>query len=332
MKIKITTLGLAIASFFTQAQTIADFESFTLAPNSAYSPTLSTPFQTSNAVFEYAWDNSFGGYWSDGFAYTNKQDSANGTFTNLYGVKALKGYTNSATYVVGMNYATIKIKSPFDVINSFYITNTTYAYKTIKNGDSFSRKFGDTTGTKSGTTIAQGSYPDFFKITAKGYKNGSLKPDSSVFYLADYRFANNTQDYIVKTWQWFNIANLGSVDSIQFFMYSSDNSSFGMNTPAFFALDNFATTLPNFVNVSETKHNLSANVFPNPCNNTLFITDLKKGEESTLKMTDVSGRKVYEETVMEENKEIKLEALLSGVYFLEITTTEGKSIKRIIKN
>lgn len=325
-------MALTFMGIFSQAQTVADFESFTLAPNSAYSPTTSTPFQTSNAVFNYAWDNSFGGFWSKGFAYTNKQDSVNGTFNNLYGVKALKGYTNSATYVVGMAGGTIGLKAPYDAVSGFYITNTTYAYNVIKNGNSFSRKFGDTTGTKSGTTIPQGSYPDFFKITAKGFKNGTMKPDSAVYYLADYRFANNSQDYVLKTWEWFNTANLGSVDSITFFMYSSDNSSFGMNTPAFFALDNFSTTLPNLVGITNAAGNPQVEVYPNPCYNTLVIAKLKNAQTLNACLKDVAGKELLSLELNEDSNLIDLTTFEPGVYFLELIGETERTIKRVVKN
>ena len=332
MKTKITLLGLAISSLFTHAQTVADFESFTLAPNSAYSTTVSTPFQTANAVFQYEWDNSFGGYWSEGFAYTNKQDSVNGTYTNLYGVRALKGFSNSATYVVGKDHGTIRLKSPFDKVEGFYITNTTYAWKEIVKGSTISRRFGDTTGTHSPTTTPQGSYPDYFKVTAKGFRNGIMKQDSAVFFLADYRFSNNTQDYVVNTWLWFNTSSLGSVDSIKFFMYSSDFGNFGMNTPAFFALDNFLTTAPNPVSINSYVSNNIWQVFPNPFTDYLQIAGTNEGIEKHIELKDLTGKLIYSVKFSSSNYQLNLKALESGVYLLEMYSENEKSVKRIIKN
>jgi hypothetical protein len=332
MKTKITFLGLALGSLFASSQTVADFESFTLAPNSAYGPTVSTPFQTGNAVFQYEWDNSFGGYWSEGFAYTNKQDSVNGTYTNLYGVRALKGFSNSATYAVGKDGGVIRLKSPFDKVEGFYITNTTYAWKEIVKGSTISRRFGDTTGTHSPTTTPQGSYPDYFKVTAKGFKNGTMKQDSAVFFLADYRFSNNAQDYAVNTWQWFNTSSLGSVDSIKFFMYSSDVGSFGMNTPAFFALDNFSTTAPNPVSITSNKSIDSWQVFPNPFNNQVLVAGTKEGIEKQMELKDVSGKLIYSVKFSSATINLDLEVLTPGIYFLEIKSGEEKSVKRIVKN
>jgi len=67
-----------------------------------------------------------------------------------------------------------------------------------KKGNQFSRKFGDTTGTKSGASIPQGHYPDWFKVLVKGYRGGNMLNDSIEFYLADYRSAGTTNDYAIK--------------------------------------------------------------------------------------------------------------------------------------
>ena len=102
----VTTIAL-ILSLGTKSQTVADFETFTLSANSFYKSLSSTPFQTSNALFQYQWDPSFGGFWVGGFSYTNNYDSTTAGFTNLYGVKAYKGYNGSSTYVVAQNAGVI---------------------------------------------------------------------------------------------------------------------------------------------------------------------------------------------------------------------------------
>ena len=42
------------------------------------------------------------------------------------------------------------------------------------------------------------------------------------FYLADFRSAEDSLDYIVNDWRWIDLSNLGNVDSLQFTMNSSD--------------------------------------------------------------------------------------------------------------
>ncbi|MEO6304492.1 MAG: DUF4465 domain-containing protein [Bacteroidia bacterium] len=332
MKKTITMIALALSVFTLKAQnSVADFETFTLAPNSAYSSTTSVPFQTPDVSFQYHWSTSFS-YWSGGFAYTNKHDSATASaVTNLYGVKPLLGYNNSNNFVVGQDQGVINLSAPTNTVDGFYITNTTVAYKAVKNGSQFSRKFGDTTGTGSGTTIAQGSYPDWFKVTVKGYKNGVLKPDSVPFYLADYRFANNSQDYIVNTWQWLNTSTLGDVDSLKFFMYSSDAGQFGINTPLFFGIDNFTTTyFP--VGLAENSNKVEAQIYPNPFNALLNIHMQLNAEPASATVTDVTGKIVYSTSISEMNTTLDLSSLQTGIYFLEIASGNNRSVKKLIKD
>ena len=265
---KIIAILLTSLAYFTiKAQVmVTDFETFTLSPNSAYNPTTSTAFQTPSAAFQYIYNGNFQ-LWTGGFAYTNINDSITGNFSNLYGVRPLKGYTNSAIYVVGQDRAVIRTTAvPQTTVAGFYITNTTYAYKSMAKGDAFARKFGDTTGTGSGTAIPQGSYPDYFKVIVKGYKNGALKNDSVTAMLADFTFTNNTLDYILSTWKFVNTAIIGEVDSIKFFMRSSDVSFGYINTPTFFAIDNFAVGKINFTAIKKySDDEMPATIYPNPC-------------------------------------------------------------------
>jgi hypothetical protein len=58
------------------------------------------------------------------------------------------------------------------------------------------------------------------------------------FYLADYR---SDEDYIINAWTWVDLTGLGAVYGLEFSLSSSDNSDYGMNTPAYFAMDNLET-------------------------------------------------------------------------------------------
>ncbi len=332
MKKTITFLAHVLAISTMQAQTIvADFETFTLSANSFYKDTNSLPFQTINASFDYEWTKGQFPYWSGGTSYTNVKDSVTGDFNNLYGVKALKGYTNSANYAVVKDEAIIRVKSPYTIVEGFYYTNTTFAYKSIKDGDQFARKFGDTTGTKSGTSIPQGSYPDYFKVIVKGYKNGVMNSDSSQFFLADFRYSNSAQDYIVKDWRWVNTAHLGEVDSLKFFMYSSDKGAFGINTPLFFGIDDFTSSVPTNVGLKEKLNTLDLNVYPNPFNSVITISN-NSNEIVTIKLTDISGKVIREERLTTKDTSLDLGAIDTGIYFLELSSGEKISVKKIIKN
>jgi len=96
---------------------------------------------------------------------------------------------------------------------------------------------GDYTATPFGGT--SGDEPDWFKLTATGKNAGGETVGTLEFYLADYRFENNDDDYILNTWEWFDLSPLGTVASISFGLSSSKNNSGGMITPAYFCMDNF---------------------------------------------------------------------------------------------
>jgi len=319
MKKTITMMALALGFFTTKAQTmIADFETLPLASNSAYSSTTSVPFATAGASFQH----KYSGYWSGGFSYTNKYDSVTAGFGNMYGVKPLKGYNNSNVYTVAQDKGVINLSAPSNTVDGFYITNTTYAYESMQNGDQFAKKFGGVSGND----------PDFFKVTVRGYKAGVLKTDSVEFYLADFRFTNNTLDYLVNTWQWVNTSTLGNVDSLKFFMFTSDNGSFGPNTPLYFAIDNF-TTIQSSVGLAKNINNLKFDVYPNPFNSDLAI-DLafNAGATTTATVLDITGKIVYSQQLTDMNTTLDLSALQKGIYLLEIVSGTEKTVKKLSKN
>jgi hypothetical protein len=96
----------------------------------------------------------------------------------------------------------------------------------MRDGDAFAKKFGGTSGNDA----------DFFKLELQGFRGGNLT-NKFDFYLADFRAANAADDYIVENWTRVNLASLGTVDSLKFALTSSDVGQFGMNTPAYFAMD-----------------------------------------------------------------------------------------------
>ncbi|MDI9339945.1 MAG: DUF4465 domain-containing protein [Sediminibacterium sp.] len=316
----ITLLALsALISVSVSAQTtVADFENLSLPTNTFYLSTSGADWQTANAEFRYDYNTSFN-YWSGGYAYTNKKDSSTAGYTNLYGCKALNGFNNSNYYVVAKPGAFIKLKAPANGVSGFYVTNSTYAYKSMKNGDQFAKKFGGATGND----------PDYFKLTVKGYLGGAMKTDSVEFYLADFRNSNNNLDYIIDNWQWVNTSSLNQVDSITFILRSSDVGQFGMNTPAFFCLDNF-TTISNAIGLTEISAiNTKLLLYPNPAQHAFNVS---AGESSVLKITDLNGRVLIERELAEGVHTIEINELPAGAYIVSLTSDSSHSINRLIKN
>lgn len=108
------------------------------------------------------------------------------------------------------------------------------------NGDQFAKKFGG----------ASGNDPDFFLLTITGLDATNQTVGSTNFYLADYRFDDNSKDYIVDSWELVDLSGLQGATRLSFAVTSSDIGQYGLNTPAYVALDNLVlvrsdgTTVP----------------------------------------------------------------------------------------
>ncbi len=304
------------------AQVTETFETYTLSTLGYYKDTLSTSWQDAQSVFRYSWDTTYK-YWSGGSAYTNLNDATNGNSSHIYNCKAGKGYNNSNVYVTAQPGGIIKLKNPYNIVQGFYVTNTTYDYNSMKNGDSFAKKFGGTTGND----------PDWFKLLVFGYRAGALTTDSVEFYLADYRFTNNAQDYIVQNWQWVDCTILGAVDSLTFKLKSTDVGSFGMNTPAFFSYDNFTTAVT--VGIHELSGASSFKVFPNPAADVVYLQYNSPEEKNmTVNVYDLMGALVssssHNAAAGMNTQAIETANLKAGVYFIEISSgAEAKRVKLI---
>lgn len=233
---KLAVIGLALNAFGAQAA-VADFEDISLAPNSYYFPEASTPFTSGNATFEYNYyDYGFGSYSWDGFVYSNQLDTTTAGFENQYSAYAASVSNYGLAYYSAYNGTspTINFDAPV-TLSSASFTNTTYAALSMLEGDSFAKKFGGISGDDQ----------DWFKLIITGHDAAGAITGNVDFYLADYRFADNSQDYIVKDWTSVNLAALGQVSALTFSVASSDNHPiYGMNTPAYFAIDNIMTATP----------------------------------------------------------------------------------------
>jgi hypothetical protein len=213
------------------AQT-ADFQDLPLAPDSFYNGAdASGGFTTRGMHFANSYNTTFGS-WS-GFAYSNKTDTTTPGFTNQYSAIAGSGAGGSSTYGVsytGSNDAVVTLPAGRTVASAS-ITNTTYAYLSMRDGDGFAKKFGG----------ASGNDPDFFKLTITGLDEANVALGTVDFYLADFRFADNASDYLLSGWTAVDLSALSAARKLSFELTSSDNGTFGMNTPAYFAIDDLVT-------------------------------------------------------------------------------------------
>lgn len=330
-KFTLLVTAAVLAAFASKAQTVSSFESLTLGTDTAYVNYTNSGndvgFNNGLAHFPCVYDTSFGGYWSYGFAYSNKTDSVTSGLANQYSAKTAGGYNGSAQYAVAYafgehTYVKLTGAAAGRPVVGFYVTNNTYAYNSMRDGDAFGKKFGDTTGT--GLTTGQGTAPDWFKLKVHGYNAGVMVPDSVQFYLADFRFANSASDYIVNTWQWVNLLPLGHVDSLTFSLSSSDNSFGYMNTPSYFCIDNFSTH-ESLVNVAAVQP-VAAKVYPVPAADVLNI-DLTDDNTQTISIVDMKGSVVYTQNVSSKHIEVNTSSLPAGTYMLMLQGSNNASLK-----
>lgn len=108
-------------------------------------------------------------------------------------------------------------------ITGFYVTNSAYTLDAILNGDYANDAFGE---------------GDYLSLTVKGY-NGETLTGEVIFYLADYRSANERERFALKEWKWLDLSRLGAVTRLEFEMFTTKSDQFGFTTPTYFCLDNF---------------------------------------------------------------------------------------------
>lgn len=191
-------------------------------------------FASQGIQFLNNYDSVYGS-WND-WSYSNTTDATTAGITNQYSAYtggAHSGSNYGVYYVPWTPTPTVTAAAP-STFQGMYVTNTTYAALSMLNGDPFAKKFGG----------ASGNDQDWFLLTITGKDTNGAATGSVDFYLADYRFSNNASDYIIDDWTFVDLIPLGNnVKGLEFSISSSDVGQWGMNTPAFFAMDSL-TVVP----------------------------------------------------------------------------------------
>ena len=225
---------ILVMSFFVSASTAqpAEFDDLALSSESYWNGSdESGGFSSGGAFFNNSFTDWGGGAVSwEGFAYSNITDTAADGLGAQYNAIAGTGAGSTANYGIGFVgwglIPTITLDAP-SILDSLCLTNDNYSYYSMLNGDDYAKKFGGPDGTK----------PDWFMLTITGKDSQGTEARSVDFYLADYRFADSGLDYIIDDWVSLDLTALGAVASLEFTLSSSDVGLYGMNTPAYFAID-----------------------------------------------------------------------------------------------
>ena len=197
-------------------------------------------FQSERLSFNNAHSIDFGS-WNQ-WAYANASDTSTAGFTNQFSSFAGGGAAGSSTFAIGFPDQSNVFDPPVITreaddlrqFESLMVTNTTYAALSMRDGDSFAKKFGGVSGNDE----------DFFLLTISGKDASGGLVGTVDFYLADFRFADNTLDYIVDEWVQVDLSSIADARSLEFSISSSDVGPFGINTPAYFAVDDITLTQP----------------------------------------------------------------------------------------
>ena len=197
------------------------FEDLLLSSESFWNGSDASGSFVSNGI---SFNNNFNAEWFswDGFAYSNLTDTTAQGFDAQYNAIPGSGKNGSEIYAIGYVSAfaaappTITLDAE-QIVSGAYFSNNNYAYYSMKNGDDFSKKFTE---------------DDWFKLTVTG-----LDAEGEITGTVDFKLADGTD--IVDTWTWVDLSDLGPVKQLTFSMSSTDNGDFGMNTPSYFAMDNF---------------------------------------------------------------------------------------------
>ena len=193
----------------------------------------------------------------------------------------------------------------------------------MRDGDAFARKFHN---------------GDWFKLTVYGYSGGSIKPDSVSAYLADFLFPDPTMNYILNSWQWVDLLPLGNVDSLQFNLSSTDNGTYGMNTPAYFCMDNFTTDETDTTVDTTASHLAAANispatvakVYPNPAT-TMLYADVFDNAIVQANLLDMAGNILGTYPVAQNHLAINIAPLPSGMYILQLVGNGRSASTKFVK-
>lgn len=319
MKKIVFTAFFASFSMFANAQFV-NFESLTLAQAESYynGSDGAGGFNAMGIYFSNYYTDA-GGYWN-GFVYSNMTDITTPGYANQYSAFAGSGADASEKYAIC--FPTGKITFPqLGMPQTAKITNTTFAGISMRDGDAYAKKFGSLNNAQGIADSTNGE--DFFKLTINGLNSVDEITGSVDVYLADFRFADNAQDFILNTWKSVDLTSLGNVYGLSFELQSSDVGDFGMNTPAYFALDDL-DFIP-LENISEHAKQ-EFKIYPSPINDWLSI----QGGNGKVQIVDLTG-KVIQSFEHQEFSKINVSNLESGTYFVQMTKEGIISCQKLIK-
>lgn len=241
---RVASLALALAlaaPALARADFVIDFEDQGLAEGEFDNGSDGAGgFVSRGVLFENSFTDFGGGFsgWT-GFSASAVRDTTTAGYGNQYaaydlgGSVAGSGAGDSIGYGVFFDGAE-RMVLPFEAtVASAWLTNGTYPALSMLSGDGFAKKFGGPSGDD----------PDWFLLTITGYDALGGVTGQVDFDLADFAFVDPALDYVVDAWTLVDLSSLGPVKSLGFSFSGSDVGTFGLNTPAYVAIDD-VTVVP----------------------------------------------------------------------------------------
>ena len=175
-------------------------------------PVIVGGFASGGATFNNTYNTNYGN-WS-GFGYSSMTDATTPGYGNQFSAITGAGRIGSGdAYGVAFGSSSeasfnpsnpahlqglpnMTLASGASVLGA-YVTNTTYAALSMRDGDGFSKAFGGDSGND----------PDWLLLSAYGTDaSGTTFLGMAEMYLADFRFADNALDYILDAWEYFDLS------------------------------------------------------------------------------------------------------------------------------
>lgn len=206
-------------------------------------------------------------YWNGGFAISNFTNMTQGDYQNQCSVYDKNGGHNGGNFAVAFGYSdsyndpetsyekcakiyltnadgyrVVTKDSPvegepkYGKFNSVWVCNTTYAYLVMKDGNSFTQ--GSLQKQKGWFKVV------FVALDKDGYSTGKQVE----YYLANFDPSKNVESGLtneIRTgWSKVDLSGLGdSLCTVAINFEGSDSSTYGLNTPAYVAIDDIDVTV-----------------------------------------------------------------------------------------
>ena len=203
-------------------------------------------------------------YWY-GYSLSNETSTAYASLADQWHSAVGEGHNGSSNYCVAFpegQFVEITNSVDGDNLQGVYVSNSAYSFNGMANGDGIARAF---------------KQDDWFKLTAVGFDANNTETARVDFYLADYRSTNSLDHYILDTWQWMDLRPLGKVAKVRFLLDGTDKGNYGLNTAAYFVMDDFncerdMTQATCVVKLGESTINLRDYVVVNDNGSTMVFT------------------------------------------------------------